>query len=485
MKTQPMSHQIKARALLQANPEYFALAAEQGTGKTWSLIDDIERQYESGAIEAALIVAPKGVHTNWARREIPIHMSAPHAIYVWDGMTSQKSKKAFEKMLSAAGLKIFVVNIDAIAAKRGFLAAATLVKKFKTMMIVDESQTIKNPDAVRTKRATILGAMARSRRIASGTMIANNALDLFSQYNFLKPGLIGTTSYRAFVAEYAHLLPHNSRLVQDVMRKTGARMPPQIVERDELGRVKLKNMEKLAARVAPYTFRVLKKDCLDLPDKIYKIQYFELEKEQMVVYKLVKKQSAIIWRDGVIDILAALALSTKLKQITSGFVLRNGGVTEQLEASPRLDALEQVLEGIEGQVIIWAIFREEISQIVARLGAENCREYHGGVKAADRDRAVDDFQSGKARFFVANPATGGRGLTLTNASIAIYYSSSINMEHRLQSEDRCHRKGTKNPVLYIDLVATETVDEKIALALQGKIDLATAFMEALKAGEME
>jgi SNF2 family DNA or RNA helicase len=72
------------------------------------------------------------------------------------------------------------------------------------------------------------------------------------------------------------------------------------------------------------------------------------------------------------------------------------------------------------------------------------------------------------RFFVANPQAGGTGLTLTAANTAIYFSNSFSLEERLQSEDRCHRIGTKEPVVYIDLVAADTVDERIAAALQSK-----------------
>jgi SNF2 family DNA or RNA helicase len=106
---------------------------------------------------------------------------------------------------------------------------------------------------------------------------------------------------------------------------------------------------------------------------------------------------------------------------------------------------------------------------------ESVGTYYGETDEEERRRVLDRFQDPESemRFFVGNPSTGGYGLTLTAASVVVYYSNSFDLEKRLQSEDRAHRIGQTRNVTYIDLITPKTVDEKIVKALRGKIDIAT------------
>jgi len=479
MKTKPMAHQLQGCALLAGHPEYFALGAEQGTGKTWMLIADAEYQFERGFIDAVLVIAPKGVHTNWVLRELPRHASAPINATFWLSGASQKHMRPIQKQLTATAsgqLIVHAMNVDAVNTKGGFEHAKAFVTKFRTIIIVDESQRIKNPSALRTKRIIELGRLATSRRIASGTMVSNSPLDLFSQFDFLKQGLLGTTSYRAFVAEYAVLLPPGSPLVQDIIRRTGARGTPQVIARDRSGMPQFRNIEKLRALMAPHMFRVTKEECLDLPEKIYQTVFFELESEQRAAYDVVKKERHWERDDGELDAFSALTVINKLRQITSGFILVDGVPVELRNAQPRIAALKEVVEDSPGQIIIWASFREELRIIEEELRELGVVSYHGGTSAVYREHAVDAFQKGEARIFLGNPAAAGTGLTLTAAETVIYYSSSFSLEERKQSEDRAHRIGTKHSVRYVDLVARDTIDERIALALQAKEELAASIL---------
>ena len=348
-------------------------------------------------------------------------------------------------------------------------------------MIVDESQTIKNPAAKRTQRVIALGRQVELRRIASGTLVANSPLDLFSQYDFLGPGLLGTRSYRAFVSEYAELLPSDSPLVRDIMIRTGARGAPQIVAKNRDGTKKFRHLDKLSALMAPHTFRVTKDECLDLPAKIYQTRYFELEPEQRAAYEQVRKARNWFRQDGTIDTFTALTVITKLRQITSGFILVDGHPAELAYAAPRMAILRDIIEECTGSILIWASFQEELRQIAAVLDDmnETYREYHGGTKPAARTKAIDDFQSKAARIFLGNPAAAGTGLTLTAAETVVYFSSSFSLGERVQSEDRCHRIGTTKHVVYIDIVGRDTIDERIADALQSKKFVADQIMEGL------
>lgn len=488
VKTKPMAHQKIGRARLAKHPDVYALGCEQGTGKTWMLLADAERQYAAGAISGLLVIAPKGVHVNWVLREIPKHMSTEHVAEFWLSGASQKHKRRLERLLQTEdALAILAINVDAVNTPNGMKFAHRFLTHFRCMIVVDESQRIKNPKSKRTQRTILLGEQAVSRRISSGTIIANSPLDLFGQFEFLRPGLLGTTSYRAFTSEFADVLPAYHPLVQHILEeqakknknKGGFRGTPQIIRQDEKGNKVYRNLDKLRKLIKPLTYRVLKSECLDLPEKIYQTHYFELTSPQRRTYERVAEEMRFIRDDGDIDLFTAMTLLMKLRQITSGFILVDGEATELKESGPRLAALKEIVEDAEGSIIVWASFREEIRQVVKALRSLGVVQYHGGTSTKDRTEAVDSFQSGEARIFIAHPAAGGLGLTLTAASVVIYYSSSFSLEERIQSEDRAHRIGTRHNVVYIDLVARETVDERIAAALQKKAIVAAEILNGL------
>jgi len=485
-----MLHQIDGCKRL-AEHEAFAVGAEQGTGKTWMLLADVERRFKRNELDALLVIAPNGVHTNWVVREIPTHLSVPCSATFWLSGPSKRHMAALNRQLAPRDndeprqLIVHAMNVDAVNTKGGLEHAERFMRAFppgRVAMVVDESHTIKNLDAKRTVRVIQLGKEAGVRRIASGTLVANSPLDLFAQYEFLAPGLLGTRSFRAFVSEYAELLPAGSALVQDIIRRTGARGVPQIVARNVDGTPRFRNLEKLSGLMAPHTFRVTKAECLDLPEKIYQTLYFDLESEQRRAYDHVASERNWFRADGSVDTFTALTVITKLRQITSGFILVEGQPTALLHAAPRLALLREVVAAYPGPMIVWASFQEELKQIAAMLrgDGETVVEYHGATKQADRTAAINDFQERRARIFLGNPAAAGTGLTLTAAETAVYFSSNFSLSERVQSEDRCHRIGTTKHVVYIDIAARDTIDERIASALQSKKITAEIIMAGLK-----
>jgi len=486
MKTVGMAHQLEGLARLEGKRNY-GLFCEQGTGKTWIGLADAERAFGLNKINALLVVAPKGVHTNWTRREIPTHLEAPYKAAAY--LAGSKRALNAVKALSVEGgdkLRVMAVNIDALNHKEGFAVTRKFLTDHRAMMIVDESHRIKTPSAGCTKRVTTLGRLAIARRIATGTPLTNAPPDLFSQFEFLKPGMLGSTSYRAFVARYAELLPDDHHLMRHIttrMKQTnrwaanameaGTWQAPQLYARDASGAPRWRNLDELRELLAPLTYRVLKKDCLDLPEKIYQTRYFELSATQQRVYQRVKEELIVEVGDDLLSV-HALAALMKLQQITSGFVNIEGEPVYISDDNPRLALLKEVITDQQGPFIVWARFREEIAAIMRLLEEMKVPavQYHGDVKTKDREMAVDSFQSGAAMAFVGQAGAGGIGLTLTAAESAIYYSNDFNYGTRAQSEDRCHRKGTTKHVVYIDLCASDTVDEGIAAALQRKADTA-------------
>ena len=409
------------------------------------------------------------------------------AFYLSGNAKAAKSvDKLFDKRYhgDVPTLKILAINYDALITKDGWKCVQRFIHTCSSIYaVLDESTRIKNPKSKRSQRCMALRPNLAYRRIATGTPASNSPLDVFGQMEFLEDGLLGTTSYRSFVAEYAEIMPDDGHLMRHIQQRqqaiSGAASrfkKPQIIARDEAGQPIWRNLAKLQKLLSPHSFRVLKKDCLDLPPKIYQTQYFELDAAHRRLYDTTKKELRITVEEDLLTF-SKLAIITKLQQITSGF-LKIGDETADLDNTQRLDTLLELVEDIDGSVIIWAKFRRELADIAAALRKANYSvvEYHGGTGTKDRELAIDSFQSGEAKFFVGHQKAGGIGLTLTAANTVIYYSNDYSLEDRLQSEDRAHRIGTTKPVVYIDIVALDTIDEHITAALQEKDAVAKTVM---------
>lgn len=493
MKTKGMKHQLQALQRMKGRKS-FGLFMEQGTGKTWCILADAERLYAAGEIDAVLIVAPKGVHTNWTRREIPKHLGVPHVACAWQSGMGKKARAQIEAKLfkvrdrgTAAPLRILSINGDALRTKDGFAFAEKFLESTKPMITVDESSRIKNPKTGITQALMELQSLARYRRIGTGTPITNSPVDVFSQMEFLESGLLETTNFRAFTAEYAELMDPNHPMMKKMIQNNPRIAWAQIVMKDpETGAKKWRNLDKLQRLLEAHTFRVLKRDCLDLPEKNYKNLYFDMSPGVRTTYRTMEKKFRVELGGDQIEAFAKLNTVSKLQQITSGFVkLKDESLHYVSDDNPRLSALLEYDENMDGKkYIVWAHFREEIRAIVAALTKRGRRvvEYHGGVGNADRDKAVDSFQGKlaenpvspdkEADVFVGQGQSGGIGLTLTAASDVCYFSQSYNLEVRKQTEDRAHRIGTRNPVTYTDIVCEDSIDEDITEALQRKSNLA-------------
>lgn len=466
-KTKPFQHQLDAFNRSRDSAAY-AYFMEQGTGKSKVLTDVAGYLFSIGKINALLIVAPKSVCRNWVQDQIPAHM--PDRIFNQARVVLWKSadnKKNFEERRSLfvpdpLSLKVLVMNIDAFATAKGLKFATQFVSSHDSMIAVDESSTIKNPTALRTKGLMKLAKLAKARRVLSGTPITQSPLDLYSQLAFLSDDIVRGMSFFAFRNRYA------------VMRKRyiNGRNFDEVIGYQKLD--ELKNI------VDEHGTVIKKQDCLDLPDKIYQRVDVELSPEQRKIYDTLK-QKAVVELSETDSISAPLALTKllRLRQVLCGWVPLDGqaeGVTKMPGRNNRLEALVDTLRQIDSQAVVWANFRASIEEIRGRLeqdfGIGCVMEIHGGIGTEERQEAVTKFQSGEIRFIVGNPRTGGYGLTLTSGCYMIYYDNDWSLEVRLQSEDRIHRIGQVKNCTYIDLVAPNTVDEQVHEALRRKENLA-------------
>tara|TARA_Y100001937_G_scaffold24699_1_gene35435 strand:+ start:16836 stop:18278 length:1443 start_codon:yes stop_codon:yes gene_type:complete len=460
-KTKPYDHQLDALNI-SYDKEKFALFMEMGCGKSKVVIDNFVYLHKHNKINGVLILANKGVYDTWYSKEIPTHTPDDIEITLvkWSNSNSQKNKKLLQSLYEDPNkLSILVMNTEALSTKKGTQFATNFLFKCKTMFIIDESTTIKNHKAKRTVNAVRIGKYAHYKRILTGSPVTKSPLDLYSQCYFLDPALLGFSSYYAFRTRYANLVESSA----------GGRTFKLVTG--------YKNLEELNQLIGKFSYRVLKKDCLDLPDKVYLKRVIQMTDEQKRVYKDLQKKAESLLAGSKVTITHLITQVIRLHQISCGFIkLDNGALTEL--PSYRMAELLSVLEEADGKVIIWANYRHDIQKIEKELtklyGAESVGTYYGDVSQEDREDVINKFQDKEhpLRFFVGNTQTGGYGITLTAASTVVYYSNNYDLEKRLQSEDRAHRIGQTNKVTYIDIVCERTVDEKIVKALRQKQNIA-------------
>jgi SNF2 family DNA or RNA helicase len=427
--------------------------------------------YDKGLINGALIIAPKGVYKNWFDSEIPTHMAThiEKKMVLWESTASKSKEKELNVLFeSSHDFHILIMNVEALSTKKGKQFAERFLNCHKTLMAIDESTTIKNPGAIRTKTIIGLGKNVLYKRILTGSPVTKSPLDLYTQCWFLDPWLLDQQSYYSFRTRYALTRKINvsGRQVEIV--------------------VGYRNLGELSEKLKPFSHRVLKDDCLDLPPKTYMKRTIQLSEEQSKVYKQMKEIALATLNGKLTTTHNVITQLMRLHQITCGHFKSDDGSTQTLKSN-RLDELMDVLSEMEGKAVIWAHYRYDIEVIVEAIkkeyGDKSVVTYYGDTLTEDRQKAIKLIQdpNSSVRFIVGTPQTGGYGITLTGASTMIYYSNGYDLEKRQQSEARIDRIGQTKNMTYIDIIAEGTVDEKIVKALRTKVNIATEVLgEELK-----
>jgi len=463
-KLKPYAHQLTALEK-SWNRDTFAYFMEMGTGKTKVLIDNLAMLYDKGKVDGALIVAPKGVVGTWYNQELPAHLPdhIENVTVLWQANINKKQKDKLDQLFKTGHkLHILVMNVEAFSTDKGRLFAAKFLRSHKSLMAIDESTTIKNPKAKRTKNILSLSPISKYRRVMTGSPVTKNPLDLYTQCQFLDIHHLGHESYYSFRNRYALMKSANisGRSINLV--------------------VGYQNLGELSDKLKPFSYRVLKEDCLDLPDKIYMKREIQLTDEQKKLYKQMRQEALATLNGKTVTTMTALTQLMRLHQITCGHFSADDGTIQEVKNN-RLSELLDVLEEVEGKAIIWAHYQHDVMNIYKLLeekyGPGSVVHYYGKTLPEQRDYAIKNFKNNdKVRFFVGTPQTGGYGITLVQANTVIYYSNGYDLEKRMQSEDRAHRIGQKSTVTYVDIIAQETVDTKIVKALRKKINIASKVM---------
>jgi SNF2 family DNA or RNA helicase len=246
------------------------------------------------------------------------------------------------------------------------------------------------------------------------------------------------------------------------------------------------HLGELSEKLKAFSYRVLKDDCLDLPAKTFIKRMVQLTPDQTKLYKQMKVL-ALAQMDGKIMTTATvLTQLMRLQQITCGHFTADDGTIKEVDSN-RLPELMNVLEEIEGKVVIWAHWQRDVNRIIREIskkfGENSFVDYYGLTPMSERQKNIEKFQdpNSSVKYFIGTTQTGGYGITLTAASNMIYYSNGYDLEKRQQSEARIDRIGQHYPMTYIDIMCEHTVDERIVKALKKKVDIASQIMgEELK-----
>jgi SNF2 family DNA or RNA helicase len=459
----PWNHQREGvkRAL---DSRDFAFFFEQGTGKSKTTIDTLRNLYAINKRPLrTLILCPVVVCENW-RREFYMQSKIGHLLYVLKGKQTERIQ-SFKQKIQTIPPHIFVTNYEAL--QMGELLQEILAWQ-PEVLVCDESQRLKSHDSKRAKMAAIVGAVTKHNFILSGTPILNTPMDIFQQYKIMDRGATFGKNFYEFRATY---------FIDRNIRMPSQRHFPdwQIIPEREA---------ELTAKIYSKAMRVLKSECLDLPDLVRVEVPVEMAREQKRLYEEMKHDFVTFLNDEACTAQLAIVKALRLQQIVSGYIKTDLGEEVTLKENPRLDALEGLLEDIPEteKVIIWANFKENYRQITGVLERMKIGyvELHGGVAGKDRQKNIDAFQTNPSiRAIVANQGAGGVGVNLTAASYAIFYSRNFSLEADLQAEARNHRGGSEihQKITRYDIVCPGSIDEIVANALKEKQNLAEKILE--------
>lgn len=531
-KTAPYEHQLRQFYRHRDSP-YFALFNDMGTGKTKISIDIAAHKYLTGQINAVLLIAPNHVHEQWIKEQFPVHCSIPYRSVVYkSSKTTQKHWREYWNMFASEPmpyLKVLAVNVEAFQTASIEPFIAEYVQMNTVFTIIDEATRIKNHTAKRTKMIHKLQKYGQ-RAILTGTPTTKSPFDLWSMMEFLKHNYFNC-NYFIFQNRYGVMMkgenPYGGKYTTLIDEKTyqivkwklnklresrnGELMPDDyeavaaftgVSEKNvrfiehSAEFMRFKRLDEIKEYIAKDVSSVRKEDCLDLPEKIYETIVVDMSAEQQRVYDTLRKELLVEYDGKELSVQNKVALVTRLMQITGGFMPYFGernviiGTQHTVErtseaeligkSNVKLDALIADLDELadDAQVIIWAHFVSELKALYAELSKRyTACLYYGGTSDHDRETIKSDFIAGRYKLFIGNAQSAGFGLNLQVATYQYFFSNTFRTEERLQAEDRSHRIGVRTAVVYKDIVARGTVDEKIYQSIQSGRELNEFFKD--------
>jgi hypothetical protein len=433
------------------------------SGKSKACIDKAAYQFGRGTIQGVVVIAPNGVHLNWANTEIPKHCSVNHRAFAWSTPRRHEPEQmgALNRVTSYEALKFFCINMEALKhldARRAlnqFIAACD--RKF--MLVISEAHHFGRPGSRRTYFARSLSLHAAFVQEESGTPILNSPLRAYSQFEILRPGSMDFSTYTEFREHYADFEP-NSR--------TGGKRYKKVTN--------YKNLDELRAKIAPWCSVVLRSDLHDMPELIRTERPVVMSELQRNAYLEMVNRHIVEIGDNEISALDGGARVQKLQQIVNGYLMKDGVISTVDAEAPIYDVLMEQIEGtLPGKSLIWCRYREDILRVTKLLHSKHClfTEYHGGI-TDPREREANRIQfnlNDTITACVGTPAAGGEGLDFSGADAVIFFSAVPNARMMVQAEERATVKGGK-PVAVVRLRTPGTIDDRIWEIVDGNIKIA-------------
>lgn len=510
----PYKHQEVALQRYRHSSE-IPLFFDHWNWKTRTSLLIAKAKFEQGDIDAVLVIAPNGVHKQWALEEIPKWISDVDTTVQW-----KKNKPLFfvEKKLN-----IVCTNIEQFSTKTRYLDFVNWVNAHRTMIILDEATRIKNPKAIRTQRLlyefnqvvrrgkTILSSEPKTvaRAILTGTPVTNGPFDVWPMFEFLRPGYFGVNWF-GFQNKYGmfHAIQVNGRVIRILINEeawsqikacTSFEMAnalygvslgtyDTIMQQDHY-EGPFRRVDELRDKMLEIAMFVKIEDCIDMPDRTYNRKLLDMSSEQARVYKELEKYFITMYKDEKVEAKSKLTAYIRLQQIASGFVSSEQLPENEVEDPPPnkitwfddLPKMDQLLCDVEetvgsvdnptGQVIIVCHFSAEAERIFDSLehAGYHCCLQTGWKKVG----SLEAFKAKKYPILVANIRVISMGFNLQeHCHHMIFYSNTFSLEDRIQVEARIYRAGQKSTCIYLDYVMKDTIDMKVYAALKQKKQLA-------------
>lgn len=486
---------------------YRAIFWEQGLGKMKAGWDWGLTLWQAGKIDTFIVLAPNGVHRDWIEEGFkesnpdnpydqplvpPIWQEQVKAEWYHGGKAGNKGHQQKMRDLFYEKKKLVVLSMSYDSAKTasaknttgwigGKLFLEKLLRERKCAICLDESSAIQTPSAKITKILVGyggrggLGKHAVARRIMEGTPVDEGPFNAYGQMQFLDQDFWKDRGFASFAAfkQYFGVFQtgHNNQTGRDF----------QFV-------VAYQNLDELRDILKPHSTRVLKKDALDLPPKLYNHHRFDMSPAQWKAYKQIEEELYYEAKaDGAeVDSLITAELPIvnvlKLYQISCGylpFIEDEDGEPKSkvitFDENPRLEEAVAELKKKTGKTLIWCRFTRDIDLLCDALGKSAVR-YDGKTSEDQRADNKREWLKGDAQFLIPQIQAMAKGHTLNIAGDVLYYSNDARLRLRRQSEDRTHRGKMKHSVLYTDMLASDTVDEKRVKSLRKKLAIAERIM---------
>lgn len=512
-----MEHQRRCieYMLQKGNPCIGAMFMDTGTGKTCTTIGLMTILYNAGLIDTAVIIAPKGVHLQWAKDEIPKWLSRLSPCFIPYVVNTPESK-SWDSM--GTGLTIYCINYDKFSIGQGDKLISA-VKGKRVMVVCDEATRIKNPGSKRTQailnvfcdvqkkgRVTVSKTpWTLFRYILTGTPVTGAIKDLWSMFEFLLPNYTGYDFY-AFQSRYTYMttIQAGPRTVRtqltkaqwEQIRKSHSinTLPFSVsldtyleVKKQEEWKGPCRRIEECMDKIRDDAFSITINDCVDLKEKVYIRRSPTLTSEQAKAYKSMVKDLLVFDSETmtIAQVQTALHASMKLQQLTSGFMIGEEFAPGEQEVeqrvirfkdNPKLNALISDIDALpeEEQGIIICTYTEEVKMLLEHEMFDSAVVHTGTVKRG----SLEDFTSGGSRFLIANLQAIATGFNLQNAHYMFFFSNSYSFENRYQVEARIYRQGQKQKCVYYDYIIENTMDTALLEALKNKKDLLNVVMES-------